>query len=278
MPRYAAARLVRCRQCNLVFADALPSPSQLQDHYANYPESGIPSELTIRRYTDLLELFEPFRQSGRILDIGCGDGHFLEIAREHGWSVYGSEFGEGPRNRARAKGLDVRSAPFPATHDELKSFDVVTAMEVLEHVVEPKQELHAITSLVRSGGVLYLTTPNFAAVTRRLAGPAWRAIDYPEHLNLFTPSALDSMLSSTGWRKLRLWTTGISPSDIWRAMKPPSSSNAPSYDPSPSLDQRLRGGVARSPLLDLLLRSVNATLSTFGAGDTLKALYVRTSP
>ena len=60
------------------------------------------SALTARRYAELLQRLEPLRRTNRILDVGCGDGHFLAAARERGWNVYGSEYGEGPRGRARA--------------------------------------------------------------------------------------------------------------------------------------------------------------------------------
>jgi SAM-dependent methyltransferase len=153
MPRYASARLVCCRRRRLVFADELPSAHELREHYASYPATDEVSALTAQRYRELLEEFEPFRETGRLLDIGCGDGHFLAAVREHEWTLYGSEYGEAPRARARARGLDVRPAPFVPAADEVGGFDVVTAFEVLEHVVTPLEEAERISALLRAGGM-----------------------------------------------------------------------------------------------------------------------------
>jgi SAM-dependent methyltransferase len=276
LQRYAAARLVRCLRCGLVFAGVLPTAARLDEHYANYPPTGSLSALTLRRYGEVLDMLEQFRTTGRLLDVGCGDGHFLDVARQRGWHVYGSEYGEGPRLRARARGLDVRTAPFTATRDELASFDVITAFEVIEHMVDPRRELATMATLLRQGGALYLTTPNFDSLTRRLAGPRWPPIDYPEHLSLFTPQTLDALLSETGWTKLRLLTTGASPSNIWTGMKSVHEPSSPPVNPpGPNLDHRLRAGIASSPGLDRLLRAVNVMLTALGAGDTIKALYRR---
>jgi SAM-dependent methyltransferase len=274
MTRYRSARLVRCRRCGLVFAGELPSAAELAQHYGDYPATGSLSALTARRYGEVLQQFEPFRDTGRLLDVGCGDGQFLAVARELGWDVYGSEYGAAPRRRAQELGLDVREAPFAATSDELESFDVVTAFEVIEHVVAPRDELARMAALLREGGCAYLTTPNFASLSRRLAGPRWRAIGYPEHLNMFTPATLDRLLSTAGLARLSVRTTGISPSDIWTGIRP-ARGQAPAAPAGPCLDERVRAGVAASPMLERGVRTANVALSALDAGDTIKALYRR---
>ena len=272
--RYGSARLARCRTCGLVFAAELPSPAELAEHYRDYPAAGSLPELTARRYREVLALFEPCRQTGRLLDVGCGDGHFLAVARELGWEVYGSEYGAAPRKRAQELGLDVREAPFPAAADEWESFDVVTAFEVIEHVVAPREELGHITRVLRPGGCVYLTTPNFVSLSRRLAGPRWRAIGYPEHLNMFTPKTLHRLLADARLIRLSLKTTGISPSDIWAGVRPVSPQIS-AGETGPRVDERVRAGVASSPILDRAVRVANVTLATLGVGDTIKALYRR---
>jgi 2-polyprenyl-3-methyl-5-hydroxy-6-metoxy-1,4-benzoquinol methylase len=272
MPRYAAELLVRCNRCHLVYAGQLPSSTELRDYYASYPESAELSELTARRFGELIERLEPFWQTGRLLDVGCGDGHFLVAAQQRGWTVYGSEFGEGPRRRAKQRGLDVRPAPFPPAVDELGTFDVVVAMEVIEHVTDPRDEVVPISTLLRRGGCLYLTTPNFNSLSRRIIGPRWRVIEYPEHLALFTSRTLDQLLATGGLSRLDMWTTGISPTDIWsgltRAGERPSCTGG-----SADFDRRIRGGMARSPTFELAVQFVNSALSRSGLGDTIKALY-----
>jgi SAM-dependent methyltransferase len=255
-----------------VYAHKLPSESELTAHYAGYPAMEDLSELTLRRFAELLDRFAPFRRTGRLLDVGCGDGHFLEAARQRGWEPYGSEYGEAPRERARQRGLDVRPAPFDAAPEELGSFDVVTSIEVIEHVAEPREELARMRALLRPGGCLYLTTPNFGSLSRRIAGARWRAIEYPEHLNLFTRRSLDSLLTRMGLSKTDLRTTGVSPADI-RAGLRRRRPGRPPVGGSGGRDERLRSQVARSAALDRGVDAANSVLSRFGLGDTIKALY-----
>lgn len=268
--RYAEEFLVRCGGCGLVFVHQLPSAAELSEHYAAYPAMGALSALTLRRFGELLDRFEPHRQTGRLLDVGCGDGDFLDAARERGWDAYGSEYGEAPRERARARGLDVRTAPFPAAPDELASFDVVTSIEVIEHVTHPSEEVERMRALLRPGGVLYLTTPNFDSLSRRVAGPRWRAIEYPEHLNLFTPATLDGLLTRAGLVRADVRTTGLSPADIRAGLR--RKQRAASAEPA-ARDERLRAQVASSPRLGRGVDAANAALSLFRLGDTIKALY-----
>lgn len=285
LSRYRAARLVRCQRCRLVFAGTVPSAAELDEYYAGYPAARALSELTVRRYDQLLESLEPWRRTGRLLDVGCGDGDFLLAAREHGWSVCGSEYGAAPLRRALERGLDVRPAPLQPRDDDLGSFDVVTSMEVIEHVAEPTEEASRFAALLRPGGCLYLTTPNFNSLSRRAAGPRWRVIEYPEHLNLFTPRTLDGLLSAAGLARISVRTTGASPSDILSGIRPPrapqpAAPSAPSAPPpppgsSPTIDERVRAGIAASPRLDLGVRAANALLTWAGSGDTIKALYRR---
>lgn len=252
IPGYQAARLARCDACGLVFAGELPSEDDLVEHYAEYPAAGEVPSLTVRRYVELLTRLNRFRRTTRLLDVGCGDGHFLLVAKEQGWRVFGSEYGTGPLARCRELGLDVRPAPFAARDDELGSFDVVTAIEVLEHVTAPREEAERVHSLLRRGGALYLTTPNFNALTRRLLRSRWRVIEYPEHLNLFTPQTLHRLLSSVGFRRLSLTTTGISPSDIQaglRSARTKSDSCAES-GPARDMDQALRSRMNSSATMD----------------------------
>jgi 2-polyprenyl-3-methyl-5-hydroxy-6-metoxy-1,4-benzoquinol methylase len=274
MPRYAAELLVRCRECDLVYVGRLPSATELSEYYAAYPANAGISALTALRFGELLDRLESFRGTGRLLDVGCGDGHFLVAARERGWTTYGSEYGQGPRERAQQRGLDVRPAPFAAAPDEVGSFDVVTSVEVIEHVTDPRDEVARMSTLLRPGGALYLTTPNFNSLTRRITGPNWRVIEYPEHLNLFTPRTLDRLLTAVDLSKRELRTTGVSPTDIRAGLRPARAADV-SAGATGGRDERLRSQVASSPALDRAVGAVNAALSRFGLGDTIKALYQR---
>jgi SAM-dependent methyltransferase len=264
--------------CGTRFAGRAPSDAELENHYRGYGDWP-DSDITRERYRELLDAFEPYRSSGRIFDMGCGPGYFLEEARARGWSPYGSNVGERSITMCREKGLDVVEAPvaegvFPDGH-----FDVATAFEVFEHLRDPGPEARSLARLIRRGGLLYCTTPNFDSLTRRLLGARWRVIDYPEHLVYFTQPTLSGWLARNGFRELSVGSSGISPSEIRnvfggsRASRGGRDGGAEQAD----VDARLRAASEAGQLMPAVKRAVNYALSTAGAGDTLKGWFVRGS-
>ena len=125
-----------------------------------------------------------------------------------------------------AHGLDVRDAPFPATPTELGSFDVVTAIEVIEHVrIRARRSTGSGRCPTRG-----MSLHDHSELRLSVAAPHRTTVahhDYPEHINLFTPRTLDRLLSSAGLTQFSMRTTGISPSEIWRGLRPASEGTPP---------------------------------------------------
>jgi SAM-dependent methyltransferase len=251
-----------------VFADAFPGPEQLEQHYGGYPRLPVTSKITFGRYEELLDGFEPERQLGRLLDVGCGVGDFLLRAKSRGWKVDGVELEARARAICAERGLDVQPAPLAPEQYEPGSFDVVTALEVLEHMVNPRRELELIAGLLRPGGVLYVTTPNFSSLTRRLLGPRYEVICFPEHLGYFRTSTLDRLLTEGGLSRVTLRATGISPGQVYAAMRPQTPGARRSVDES--VREVFEGGTLRQ-----FKQLVNRSLTQLSLGDTLKATYRR---
>ena len=262
----ARAHLVRCRDCGLVFAGRDPSEEELARNYGEYSREDADSPLTRQRYRELLDRFEPYRRTGRILDMGCGIGYFLEEAERRGWEAHGSEFEPRAVEIVRGKGLRCLQAPLRAGSLEPGSFDVITAFEVVEHLREPRAEAATIAAALRPGGLFYCTTPNFGSLSRRLLRARWRVIAYPEHLSYFTPSTLRSWLARSGLAAVRLQTTGISPADLRRGL---------AADPGPGRgsDEELRNRLEGSRALRAAKRAANAALAATRAGDTIKGWF-----
>lgn len=295
MPRYQAAHLVRCANCGLVFSGQRPEDEELAAHYRDYGTAWFDSEITRQRYRELLDSFEAFRRTNRILDMGCGAGYFLEEAAKRGWEAYGSEFGELPLEMSRGRGFTVVPAPlsdgsFPEGH-----FDVVTSFEVVEHLRDPREEARVLARLLRPGGLFYCTTPNFDAATRRLLGSSWQIIEYPEHLIYFTVDTLKSWLGRAGFIDAQVTTSGLSPEAVVRWVRerigvrsggsggadssqtetPTTSHPEVAAQESRGVDQRLRRLLASQPMLERSKDEINRALTRFSAGDTLKGRFVR---
>lgn len=88
---YVRSHLVRCGGCGTTFAGRLPTDAELEAHYRDYGHAWHDSPITRLRYRELLDTFEAYRQTNRMLDVGCGAGLFLEEARARGWEVHGVE-------------------------------------------------------------------------------------------------------------------------------------------------------------------------------------------
>lgn len=266
MSAYRAHNLAQCGQCGLVYADREPTQAELDELYSNYPTWTELASVTRDRYHELLEAFEAFRRTGRLIDVGSGSGFFLDVAVEHGWEAHGTEYDPVMVARCALRGLHMQQGPLATSNYPVASFDVLTCFEVLEHLVFPQEELERFAELIRPGGLLYLTTPNFNSISRRLVKQRWSVLNYPEHLNYFTPRSLRQALKRAGFQDIRIRTTGVS---IMRLRNSVTTVQQDNTDPQND-DQRLRVRIEGNTYLRAAKSLANQVLTQFGAGDTLK--------
>src|SRR5262245_36483937 len=209
--RYRQAMLVDCASCGHTMAGRVPSQHELEAHYRLYDRDRSISPITVRRYDELLSSLDRFRKLNRLLDFGCGSGHFLVAARRQGWEVDGVELDEDAIRACADRGLEVGRE---IGSFESGAFDVVTAIEVVEHLDDPLESLRQFRRVLRPGGAAYVTTPNFDSLTRRLLGPRWRIVEYPEHLQYFTSRSLGQAAGRSEFEVTLMGSSGISPRDI----------------------------------------------------------------
>lgn len=271
--------LYRCRSCHLVHRAQIWTTTEAADHYKNYYAKKLPERdpITERRYEAILERFEALRPPGRLLDVGCGQGHFLLVAESRGWQPVGLEVsasGLGLLERVRAEnGSRFELIAEDLLHADLPTgaFAAITLFEVLEHLTDPVPQLERIRELLEPGGLLYLTTPNFDSVPRYALGNAWRVM-VPDHVCLYTPRALRRCLARVGFDTKRLLTKNIDLPEIrakWRLrgharkVATVQQTNA------------LRHQIEESRALGWMKGAVNTGLRVSGLGETIEALAVR---
>lgn len=272
------ARLVRCQVCDLVQMERPPRAEELRGYYARYcyesEESWQSSAATDASIASVADRLGPYRRHGRLLDVGSGAGAYLKIMAARGWDVHGTELSDVAAARLRAAGFaihvgDLETLGLPAGH-----YDVVIMSELLEHVLAPRRLLETVFGLVRPGGALYLTTPNFGSLSRRLLGKEWRGIGVPEHLSYFERGSLSRLLAACAYRVRELWTDGINPYELWSARR--NGAGADHADAAArAATERLRLAAVQSPGVRIAKSAVNLALRTLGLGDTLKALAER---
>ena len=190
--------LNRCLNCGTLFLDGysdgfVPELYTYYDKYANFGKEDVFSTITSARCQDLLRWFSRFSVGREVLDVGCGLGQFVDVANSSGWIAEGLELSREAVDFACRQGLPVRELDFLSQEIRPNSYDLVTLFEVIEHVPNPAEFLRRAGEVVRPGGLVYLTTPNFASVDRFLLGQNWEII-HREHLTYFTPRTLLSLV------------------------------------------------------------------------------------
>lgn len=203
-------RYVACPRCGLVFLSPRPSSTRVEEYYReSYDGSYGAAESSADRqpvFASVLAHVSDWRRPpGRLLDIGCGDGAFMMLCREAGWTCAGVEVSQGAAARARAKGYTVFS-PAELGQSTVGQFDVVTLVNVLETVTDPAAIVRAMTQHIKPQGIIAVRVSNGLFHQRMRAPIRWCGSQYDQafHLFSYSPSALRTLMESSGCEVLSL--------------------------------------------------------------------------
>jgi 2-polyprenyl-3-methyl-5-hydroxy-6-metoxy-1,4-benzoquinol methylase len=206
--------VLRCPACGTHFRADLPTSDALQAIYGPAYFSASAGETDGQGYADYLgeepnhranavrrlELLERERGPGRLLDVGCAAGFFLDEARKRGWSVTGVELAAGMAEHARDRlGLDVRLGAFADAELEPGAFDAITMWDYLEHSTDPTGDLRHAASLLAPGGLLAVSTGDVASLAARVSGSRWHLLTPRHHNFFFTRASLERAFRDAGF-------------------------------------------------------------------------------
>jgi 2-polyprenyl-3-methyl-5-hydroxy-6-metoxy-1,4-benzoquinol methylase len=272
LKKYQTAYLTKCRDCSFVFSKRKPTTDELKDHYKKYPAESVISPITISRYEELLQKFEPFRKTNNILDVGCGDGYFLEVAKKQKWNVFGTEFREESIKICSEKGIHMHHGTLSTLQNASGHFDIITSFEVLEHINNPLEEIALFSQLLRSEGAAYITTPNFNSLSRYTLSNKWNVIDYPEHLSYYTIRTLRSLFHRFNFSIIDHSATGISVTRfVQSSHKNKLNNNSANYD------ETIRQATESNRIFRFGKNILNYILNCTNTGDALKILLKKQS-
>jgi 2-polyprenyl-3-methyl-5-hydroxy-6-metoxy-1,4-benzoquinol methylase len=236
-----------CTNCGCLFLDPRPKPDAIAKAYRSYHTHSRGSSLFAQdngnsflwrlangymnfRYGSnripamnlgriVVPLLPPIRQQldyfyrhlpkgcGRLLDVGCGNGVFLRRARDAGWHVAGVEPDALAVEASRGDGLNVRQGTLDDYYSS-EPFDAITCAHVIEHVHDPRRFVQQVHSLLRTHGRIWLATPNIQSLGHKFFGKAWRGLEPPRHLTLFSARALHALLRDAGFVDIRFRCRG----------------------------------------------------------------------
>lgn len=271
--------VVSCLECDSVYTPYSPWYSSAEFYTGFYlnEEELSPPEFVNTRLEEIVLQFSAYRKNNRLLDIGCGAGNLLGAARRNGWEAQGLDVSAGAVKHVRELGFEVfegelQDAEFPSAH-----FDVVTAAELLEHLVDPLPLLKEVARILRPGGLFWTTTPHARGLSGRVLGLKWRCIWPPEHLQLFSIRGLKTLLGEAGFRQLRIKTTGGNPLEIFHAMgaTPSAPVTVDQHFDRVTTSYRLNESMMKNRSRRALKNTVNGFLNLSRLGDSLKVFAVR---
>jgi len=266
--------LVQCTACSTLFTENLPTEEDLAALYDIYYDEAkleCPGFL-YGRLDEVVRHLEDYRRLNRWLDVGFGAGLLMLSAERLGWQPIGTEVSEAAFVRMRDRGLEVHLGDLESCGFSAESFDVVSMVEVIEHVNDPLALIGEAARLLRPGGGLYLTTPNSQSLSYRTLRNEWSVVTPPHHLQLFSLKGVEAMLSRVGLTVVKAERVALNPSEF-RALLPGQDSISAEVrvESAHQLNERMLA----SPLRRKVRGGLNRTLSLFGIGDTLKVLALK---
>jgi 2-polyprenyl-3-methyl-5-hydroxy-6-metoxy-1,4-benzoquinol methylase len=265
---YEKDYLSYCKSCSFVFSTLIPTHTELLAEYSKYRRSNLISAITIDRYKDLLLFFERHRVNNTIIDIGAGDGHFIGLAKQNNWKAYATEFDDASVKLCQEKGVVVHKGKLDSKQYAQNYFDVIYSSEVIEHINNPIEEIENFHHILRDGGLVYVTTPNFNALSRRILKHKWNIFNYPEHLSYYTPKTLTKLFIENGFKKVWIQTTGISPARFLKSL----NSSHPNLS---SNDEALRENIESKFWLRCIKYALNFLLNVTKSGDAMKGVFIK---
>jgi 2-polyprenyl-3-methyl-5-hydroxy-6-metoxy-1,4-benzoquinol methylase len=218
----AYLNLVMCKRCNLIYVNPRPKLKFIsQELYSNgyfatqFKDvkclTGLDAYLHPEDIKERFNWISQFKDGGRLLDVGCATGVFLDYARSRNWQVFGVDVSEYAIKSIQEKfgfenlfNGELKDVDFPEDY-----FDVITVADVLEHTQDPFAFLLKIKQLLKNEGIVYIAVPNIRGLFFKIAILMAKFnlknyFDLPYHLYYFSLQALELLLEKAGLKIVKL--------------------------------------------------------------------------
>ncbi len=213
--------LAKCQNCNFIFTQNVPAQASIAPYYKfeDYishtdTQVGVVNKLYhfirkrtllkklnwIKKYTNL--------NNGKILDIGCGTGAFLNTMQKNNWAIEGIEPDETARNKSKELYQFEPSNPEKLFNYPNNEFDAITMWHVLEHVHELDAYIQQLKKMLKPNGSIFIAVPNYTSYDAKYYKNYWAAYDVPRHLYHFSPQAMQVLATNNGFEieaQLLMW-------------------------------------------------------------------------
>jgi 2-polyprenyl-3-methyl-5-hydroxy-6-metoxy-1,4-benzoquinol methylase len=207
----------QCDECTLAYVD--PFPVNSADVYSTaYFDKSLVAYDGMRPYRierfgmERITLIQKYVKSGKLLDVGCGVGWFLEAAKKSGFDIYGQEIS---KELADFTSEELGIAVFNEALDKIThKFDVITMFDLIEHVMDPKELIIQCRGLLNPGGIIVAFTPNYDSLGIQVLKENSSLVCPPAHLTYFTKESVEKLADLTNMSLVHLETKGMDIADI----------------------------------------------------------------
>ena len=195
-PRLRESVMCRIYEGEKYFSDGVTTG------YKDYTSQERSLRSTFRRF--LTELKRLGLASGRLLEVGCGYGYFLDEARDFFPYVFGTDLSSDATNQAqKLPAVTIWTGDISSLPMGWNNFDVIVAINVIEHIYTPLEFLISLKQRLQSGGRIVLATPDFGSFWPRILGEKWPSFKIPEHVVFYNKKTLGLLLERAGFRDIR---------------------------------------------------------------------------
>lgn len=198
--------LIKCKKCGLEWQKKFPTPKELNKIYSNYFQNKIDYSKNLfwkKIYSEYVKKIKP----GKILDIGCGLGDFLQILKKNKWTIYGIDLNKKSVDESKKK-LNTNRIFNKKIEDyspKIK-FKLITMFDLIEHVYKPDKILKKSYKILKKGGYILINTPDTSNWFKKVFGKNW--FQYKEeHLYYFNKKSLILLLKKQGFKIMKIKNT-----------------------------------------------------------------------
>ncbi|HEY3562516.1 MAG TPA: class I SAM-dependent methyltransferase [Kribbella sp.] len=203
--------IAECLTCGLVQLRPTPSPETLRALYetdsyfdgvgSGYSEYESQQAEYLATFREDVRRIAEFVPSGKVLEVGCGYGYFLQCALDAGYDAYGIDLSPTAVKWASERLPDRVFCGLLEEVPEIQGqqYDVIFGSHLIEHLTEPGAFLERAGRLLRPGGVIVLVTPNIGSLLSRASGRRWVSYKIPEHVSYYDPHTITELLNRAGF-------------------------------------------------------------------------------
>ncbi len=215
-------KIMKCRDCDLIFADQSSIKKTKEELYNKeyftrsfFLDCGKDYEnrksKKVDNFKEGIKLIEKYSTKGKILDLGCATGVFLDIAKKRGWDSYGIDISKYASDYAKKNfKLNVNQGELKKTKFPNEDFDVITMWDFIEHVSDPKKILEKSYRILKPNGIIFILTTNENSLMCWLANSLYKIkikffakLVHPFHHNYyFSEKTLNKYLQKTGFKTI----------------------------------------------------------------------------